>query len=408
MIRNNLRAALQAVRSHNGSSRSARGDVAVRVVDSDSEFRELAPQWEELQRDALLTSVFETHDWQYLWWSTYGRGQPLRLLVATREGRLVGVLPLYIQVQNPLRYPVRVLRLVGVGGDTAPDDLGPVLARGLETEVAEAFVDTIAELPGWDVVSLTDLNADCPFTKLVASRLRGPLLGCIEGSCERISFIDLPGTWDAWLKTLHSDRRYRVRNIRKKLNAQKPAKFFVWEDSDTLNTGIDRLVELHRKRWQSAGRSDHAFASDDYVTFHRAVMNACQRKDRLRLYCLEVSGEIVAIYYFYRFRDTVYLMQGGFDTELSALKPGQVLLGYVIEHAIGEGMKRLDFLRGEHRYKEELASGQRFTVYVDVFRNTPGAAVYRMRRHVLPRVKAATRRVLARVRKESPPVEKEE
>ncbi|HET9931006.1 MAG TPA: hypothetical protein VFQ35_09975, partial [Polyangiaceae bacterium] len=125
MIRNNLRAALQAVRSRNASSRSQRGDVTVRVVDTSSEFRELATQWEELQRDAAITSVFETHDWQYLWWSTYGRGQPLRLLIATSQGRLVGVLPLYVQVQNPLRYPVRVLRFVGVGGDTAPDDLGP-------------------------------------------------------------------------------------------------------------------------------------------------------------------------------------------------------------------------------------------------------------------------------------------
>ena len=36
--------------------------------------------------------------------------------------------------------------------------------------------------------------------------------------------MTLPETWDAWLQSLHGDRRYRVKKIRKKLNAAHPAR----------------------------------------------------------------------------------------------------------------------------------------------------------------------------------------
>jgi CelD/BcsL family acetyltransferase involved in cellulose biosynthesis len=117
-------------------------------------------------------------------------------------------------------------------------------------------------------------------------------------------------------------------------------------------------------------------------------MAACLKRDRLRLYCLEISGAVAAMLYFYRFRSRVYLMQSGFDPDFAAWKPGQVLLGHAVEHAIAERHEVLDFLRGDHRYKDELATGVRETVFCDVFRPTLGAYLYRTRRIYLPAVRA--------------------
>jgi CelD/BcsL family acetyltransferase involved in cellulose biosynthesis len=104
------------------------------------------------------------------------------------------------------------------------------------------------------------------------------------------------------------------------------------------------------------------------------------------------------MFYFYKFRDRVFLMQGGFDPDYSRLKPGQVLLGHIIETAIGEGHCVLDFLRGDHRYKDELATGARETVYVTAFRARAGALVYGTRRLALPALRAVLRKTLGRVR----------
>ena len=383
------------------------GPIEVQVVESGAGFAALAAEWESLQAQAARTSVFETFDWQHLWWQSYGRGRALKILVAraggsqgsqASQGAIVGLLALHIETVQIMRFPVRHLRFVGTGGDTYPDDLGPLLAPGREDEIARSFADAVVQLAGWDVLMLTDMNPECPFTAAVAAASRRARFACETGRSERIAFTNLPATWDGWLQSMHRDRRYRIKNIRKKLLAAHPkARFFVWDDPKTLDEGFERLVYLHQKRWRSIGKA-HAFSTPVYREFHRAVMGACLARDRLRLYSLDLGGEVAAMYYFYRFRDTVYLMQSGFDPDHADVKPGQVLLGYIIEHAISEGHKVLDFLKGDHRYKDELSTGERETSYVTAFRLNPGGVVYRVRRQVLPALMARARQLHERLR----------
>jgi CelD/BcsL family acetyltransferase involved in cellulose biosynthesis len=371
--------------------------LRIQLLESASDLAALEDAWERLQADAQATSVFVSFSWQAMWWRVYGPGRALKLLVAVADGGVVGILPLYIETVAVMHFPVRELRLVGSGGDTYPDDLGPVLARGREVDVARVLADAVLGLRGWDVLRFTDLQSDGPFPTAMEAALSARRIEHQTGRSQRIVYLDLPETWEAYLGSLSRDRRYRVRKLRKDLNAAAPARFYRWDDPATLDEGVDRLVALHRRRWEQAGET-HSFASAAYVGFHRAVMHACLRRDQLRLYALDLDGTTVAMSYFYRFRDRVYLMQGGFDPDRAALKPGQVLLGYIIEQAIGEGFKVLDFLQGEHRYKDELASGERQTVFVTAFGVGPGAWVFRVRHHVLPAVKACVKGFLERLR----------
>lgn len=370
--------------------------VSVRVVESAAEFATLSEAWEKLQADSDFGGVFECFDFQYLWWQSYGKQHELRLLVATEGERLVGILPLYIQRAKLLKLPARILRFVGTGGDTFPDDLGPVLARGREEATARALARAALSLRGWDVMLLTDMNPRCPFTRELGEASASQRLLTSQGQSERIAYMDLPATWEAWLGSLHRDRRYRVKNIRKKLHAAGKARFFVWEDAQSLDQGFDRLVALHHKRWSSVGVKTNAFSSPEYLGFHRALMHAFLPRDRLRLYCLELDEQIVAMFYFYKYVDSVYLMQGGFDPEKGNLKPGQVLLGHIVEHAISDRNRVLDFLRGDHRYKDELASGERETVWFKALRPRPGAVLYEARTRHLPRLKAKLRELLSK------------
>ena len=60
-----------------------------------------------------------------------------------------------------------------------------------------------------------------------------------------------------------------------------------------------------------------------------------------------------------------------------------------MRHKVGAKTSQLlDFLRGDHRYKEELANGERETVYLTALRWRPAAAVHVLRRVILPALKA--------------------
>ena len=369
--------------------------IAVDVLARADAFAYLAPEWNRLHAEATAASVFNSWIWQFQWWQVYGGGQALRLLVARQGDRVVGILPLYVQRIRVLGVPVRVARFVGTGGDTAPDDLGPVLARGEEAAIAPVLARAALGLRGIDAWRFSDLDPLSPFPDALRAAARGLGRPRADGGVERIALVELPATWDAVLRSLGRDRRWQLRRSRRRVAERHRARFFVWDDAAKLDAAIDRLAQLHRLRWAEAGATG-AFRSQEYLRFHRSVMHSLLARRWLRLYCLEVDEAICAMLYCFRFRNRIYLMQSGFHPALGRLGVGRVLLGYALEHAIGEGNEAWDFLRGEHRYKEELATSHRETMSLDVFASTPAALASRARRVWLPRLKA---RLLRRERR---------
>jgi CelD/BcsL family acetyltransferase involved in cellulose biosynthesis len=367
--------------------RRTRREIVVQFLTGTHDFAQLAEQWDRLHAQSPTASVFNSWIWLYQWWQTYGGHRPLRLLVALEGGEAVGMLALYIQTVELMGRPVRLLRLVGTGGDTYPDDLGPVLVAERENEVARKLAEAALCIGDVDVLAISDIDPRSRFPSALEEAAADGGHARVVTACERIAYTDLAPTWEQFLKTLTSDRRTRIRSARRKAQAAHAMRFFVWDDAARLDRALDRLVELHRARWDAAGGSD-SFASAQYVDFHRNVIKATFARGWLRLYCLELDGETAAITYCYRFRNRVYLMQAGFDPAKAKSNPGKVLLGYALEHAIGEGNQVFDFLRGEHRYKDQLATGHRTTLCVRVFRRTRSALAYRLMRIWLPLLKA--------------------
>jgi CelD/BcsL family acetyltransferase involved in cellulose biosynthesis len=367
---------------------AALGPLSVRLLASEAEFAALAPDWNRLHALCEAASVFNSWVWQFNWWKLYGAGQPLRILVARDGEEVVGILALYVQTARVFGVPVRILRLVGTDGDTHPDDLGPVLAPGAEPQAALALARAALRLPLADVLLFSDIHTQSAFPQAVERAAGEEGVHGAMGASERIDFVALPATWREFLAALTSDRRTRIRSARRKLVAAHPdARFYVWQDVAGIDAAVDRLAELHRRRWQAAGGSE-SFATREYVEFHRAIIRSFLTRGWLRLYCLEVGGVIVAMSYCYRMRNRVFLMQAGFEPALGRFRPGAVLLGYAIEHAIEEGNEVFDFLRGEHRYKSQLANGRRDTAFVQIFRRTPAALLYRAREVQWPALKA--------------------
>ena len=103
------------------------------------------------------------------------------------------------------------------------------------------------------------------------------------------------------------------------------------------------------------------------------------------------GGDLAAMLYAYRLREHIFLVQAGFNPQYARWSPGSVLLEYALEHAITEGNHALDFLRGEHRYKERLATHWRETVSVTVCRPTIAAAAFRARKVYVARTNAKVR-----------------
>src|SRR5262249_33758606 len=183
------------------------------------------------------------------------------------------------------------------------------------------------------------------------------------------------------------NRRAQLRRSRKKFYSAGCGKCFVLNNEYRLDWAIEKLIELHHKRWQ--GRTEHyAFSSSDYISFHTSVMHEFIRQNRLRLFCLELDEKIISMLYCYRWKDTIYYIQGGFDPDYFHLQPGQVIMGHAIESAIQERLKIFDMLKGNYEYKVSLAKNHKYTLHFNVFRRTISMCIYRNFLNWIPVVKS--------------------
>src|SRR5512143_877377 len=99
------------------------------------------------------------------------------------------------------------------------------------------------------------------------------------------------------------------------------ARYFLWQDTETLTSAMELLAALHSRRWEEKGTS-RSFSTPQYNAFHKAVALDFARKGWLNLSCLELDGEIVGMFYDYRYGNKIYYYQAGFDPEFSRYSPG--------------------------------------------------------------------------------------
>jgi CelD/BcsL family acetyltransferase involved in cellulose biosynthesis len=363
-------------------------DLVIRMIDTAEQFEGLREEWDQLLEVAEDASVFVSWEWLFNWWRHYGKDRRLRILVALEQGRLVGILPIYVQTIWLYRYfSVRVSRFVGFGGDTSPDYLGPLLVPESAERVARALAGHVLDrLQEWDVLYLTDLSEGSLFRRVLAEQSNARGLTHTSNVSASIAYIPLPQSWGDYLAGVHRDRRYTIRNTRKKFETLHGGKFYVWSEGDGGDAILDQLIKLHRRRWQEKGEH-HAFSTPEYVGFHRDVIHACARRGWIRFYCIETHGAPLATFYCYRFRNQIFYFQVGFNPEFEKLRPGLVLIGYAVEHAIQEGNTVFDFLRGEHMYKTQWGKSLRHTHALTVYRSSLVAQLYRLREERIPAAK---------------------
>lgn len=357
---------------------------SIELVDRKERFYGLRRDWDRLLEHAQHTSIFSSWEWQALWWKHYGNTAELRILVAKSGEHITGILPLYIRNENVCGVRTRVLRLIGTGGDTSPDYLGPLLAREAADAVCDQLVDYLCnQLHGWDIAQLVDIHPGTNFAAAVQRYADHHGYACFMNQARHILTIKLPTSWNQYLAKFDRDRRNRIRRLRRKLETDLGARFYVWDDGQALKPVIAQLIALHRLRWKNR-ENGGAFRSQAYVGLHSELIHACFERGWLRLYCLEINQRLAAIYYCYRFRNEIFYFQSGFDPAFEAYSPGQALLGFAVEHAIGEGNQIFDLLKGDHHYKSQWANSSRETTGVAVYRPTLAGRMAKLRWQTAP------------------------
>lgn len=247
-----------------------------------------------------------------------------------------------------------------------------LISDGTE-DALDAFAHDACELmnsPGMDCLILTDVDTESPL-RGAFSRVakQWHLLYRELAAPSPYWWIRFPGKpeeyWSQFSKKSRYNFRYRAKHLEHTVRCVR--------DADEVEDYARRVDDLISRTWQYK-RLGYRLDIPQKVELWRAMA----KLGALRSYLLQQGDRTIAFATGFQWKGQFTYEETGYDPELAAKSPGQVLLYRVIEDLIArETPKVLDFGYGDNEYKRIYANHQTTSGPLVVVRNAvvPCAAV---------------------------------
>ncbi len=333
--------------------------ITVEDITTIPEFLGIREEWNCLLAESRSDSFFLRWEWLYNWWSFYGKGMELKILLLRKDGKLRGIAPLYVTCGRL----VRTLSFLG-SFHVGSDYLDFILHRDFEEALLDRlFLYLKKEFRGWDVLEVMDMPAD----SITAAYIRGQdTFTRFEREPTICPYLNLPATWEALERSFSTNMRQAARRKKKKFINEFDGKFVEITDARDLDRAFASLMTLSIARFREKGIAS-PFDDEKFRGFHSKLISELFKNKMLRLFFLNINGEDIAFLYNFKYRDRYLFYQSGFSTDWAMISPGVVIFALSIERAIQEGMKEFDFLRGNEKYKKRWTKEFRSNIFIQLF-----------------------------------------
>jgi len=336
-----------------------RVDLITRIEDVHA----LRREWDQLALLDRRDGFFRTPSW-YLAWMKHIRpdAQPFVVVVRDDAGRLLGLAPLCAGRFKEWGFN---LRAVGFGGRevVSGDYLGfPTVPDG-RRQILDAILQFLwSTRSAWSLLVLGEVLVGSELHAAVESwGLQNKLPVRLQE--ERICpYIALPDSFEQFLASVSYNARYEIRSDTRKLFNKLGGtieSYFNAEVSDKL----DILVDLHLARWKLKNLPG-TLDQPCFLAFLREFCGDLPAGATARLRVLRYQGRPVAGYLTFKYGDSVFSYQTGWDAGSPAARYslGTVLTAQAVKDAIEKGFRYYDLLRGDESYKWRLTKSYRKTV----------------------------------------------
>lgn len=341
--------------------------ITVQILSAFSDVGVFASQWNNLIDKSLFPNVFMRWEWIEAWWSSFGSNKHARIVLVFDDTNLIGALPLYFTKTFFELLLGRKLQVIGEGGPTCPEYLGPIVHKDFSDSVIEALSNAVLSTDlAWDIFVLANIAPDDDGSRLLIGQLKLKLTTATKPG-EKNRFFQLPRTFDEVLGRLSPHNRRRRRAELRIAREQGHCELRQLNTVDSVEQFLVSMTELSQSSRAREGKAS-PFLRDDYRRFHETVIRTLLPSGIVKVFVLLINNSVASFSYGFTFHRKFYYFQTGFSETFSKFSPGDVILCLLIEHLVSDGVTEFDFLRGDHRYKTRYATGERDTESFQFFR----------------------------------------
>lgn len=323
--------------------------MCVRIVTSDQELESLRQPWNELLHSNPNHTPFQSWEWNYAWWRSFGVPGRLRLFIVEDAGQIVGIAPFFLATHYR-GWPLRHLAFLACKRSDYLDFIVRAGAEPLFFDELFAHLQSADARPGGHLISLRELR-EASTNRLPMLRAGGRLFSrCDVRSAEPCVVIELPASWERFLASLGRQTRKSVGRCRKHLEAHHRIRLAApVTDAERLRC-LDDFVAIYRRRWEALTGAP-VFNQPHALEFESELCRLGSDAGWYRMHLLYADEQAAAGSIGYLWNGTYYAGLVARDRTFDKYGVGTVLTSLIIQDCIARGCTRFDTMRGNEDYK---------------------------------------------------------
>lgn len=338
------------------------------------ELENLASEWEEIDALSSPRTPFTSPLWNLLWWRHFtenrfwARDELFVLAVRDEHGRLIALAPL-IRTLRPARGPLRMREIQFFGAGTDILELRGLVCR--PAHYVEAMQTLHAHLmeqaDEWDSLlwcgvpvgeSLEALGAPPPYRTI------------------KDHYLQLPGSWLELKNGLSRNMKEALRKCYNSLKREGHAfTFRAVSKPEEVDAALDIFFELHRARAELQGRVPHPdrFKPVRSREFLRDYAHGMAQRDQLRIFQIDIDGQVVATRIGFVFGEEIYLYYSGYSPEWGRFSVMTTLTVEAIKWALEQRFKIVNLSTGgdygKARWRPDETTSNDYLVWSPMVQN---------------------------------------
>jgi CelD/BcsL family acetyltransferase involved in cellulose biosynthesis len=345
----------------------------------------LEVQWARLWEDSHSDCPYCHPDWVRAYLSAFEAGCELLVLAVFSGMELAAVLPLIRETARFRGFPIRKLRT-----PTNPHVTRFEILRAPGSLGASALTKlwkTLLQVPAWDIAEIEVLCEETArLVQTAAAEHHCGLHISQHGSIiiPIARYADNPLKWQA---ELSSHMRWKLRRVKKKLEARSGACELTLTDYGEPET-VEEFYRIEGSGWKGTGGTNTAIlCAENTHQFYNEVADRFTKRGIFTVYTYRAGGQAVAGAYAIRAHGREVVLKLGFLEDFGECAPGLLLVNDMLRTLWDQGATELDFgpdNNYKHHWTENVVPRLSCTVYNN---SLYAKALYRIETNLKPIVK---------------------
>ena len=329
------------LRPRHGSNRiDVSTRLTTRVIESLTEWEDIASEWESLLRRSTVDRVFLTHEWLTAWWEAFGGERRLFVICVWEAGVLVAGAPLCLTRSRLRGLPVRSLELLANG---YTEESGFLCDADVPEALSEILSCLIERRKRWDLLHLSRIRLGTPLWHAKDAALRQAGIRVRTRSALRVPFIRIEGTWSEFLG--RRSRKFR-KTLRNRLNRatrhSPPIRIERVDEYEAIAKALPAIFDVSARSWK-ATTGTAITSSTEAPHFFEALVRRMAPRGRITLWSATRGDRIVAFEFHLTYQGVTSPIRADFDDAEQAQAVGAYLEAEILrrlfedpEHPIHE------------------------------------------------------------------------